>query len=665
MPLPGQITLKRKEMPMQKLRFFEMAFAVVLLLATIKLVSAQSVVVGSTVNGTATNEAAATDSDYSTYMEINATGGPGNRVSFIVNLGGTKPVSSVGIYGYYLYNSSEIMLSDEIRVEAAEFSSGPWTQIGAINVGHTRPTDPNPAVGGENPFTGGNGRRIPCTPVNANYLRISGDQAFDNIIRICHLQLNPAVVIHRLNPINQGVTYNPFDFGGGADNSRLGVDMVDGKLNTRAFIGNVTTMTLDLGASGNAVQELRLLTSESDGGTMVETGVVKVSSTDNPDNMDTLETNFDASLPRSSNYGIARIALPNTPAKRFFQLSLLTNTAGTAPNGTSNTIRIGEIEYRTTAQVPVSGAAVLAGSLVNATTPGGSEGEAGAFDSDYNTYFQIDQGAMPTASFVISLGGSKEVHSLALYGIWSYLAAQMMFSDAITVEAGNSSSGPWTQIGSINVGNTKPTDPDPTVGGVNPFTGGNGRLIPCTSSVATHLRVSFGFGFDNHLRLYAAFVNAAAAAYQVVPVDQGQTLWDFGGGAYNSRVGVDLVDGNTHTRTNPRAAFGMVLDLGQTTSIAKIRFYSNETDTGALPTQGSIQTSSTDSPTNMDTTEITFNQTYAGGGVIEVTLPSVVNKRFVRVNFTQTGRAFSEIEAIAAPAQYTMVPVELSDFSVM
>jgi hypothetical protein len=67
----------------------------------------------------------------------------------------------------------------------------------------------------------------------------------------------------------------------------------------------------------------------------------------------------------------------------------------------------------------------------------------------------------------------------------------------------------------------------------------------------------------------------------------------------------------------------------------------------------------------MDTTEITFNQTYAGGGVIEVTLPSVVNKRFVRVNFTQTGRAFSEIEAIAAPAQYTMVPVELSDFSVM
>jgi hypothetical protein len=620
--------------------------------------AAVSVIAGSVVNGTVVDPDKATDGDYMTFMEINGTGVSGERVSFDVDLGADTIVRDVAMYGLYYYNPQVMMLSDEIRVEAATSSGGPWTQIGSINVGNTRPTDPNPAIGGVNPWTGGNGRRIPCTPTNARYLRISGDQGFDNVIRVAHLQINPKIVLQQISPIYEQVAFHPFDPGGGNDNTRIGVDLFDGKLNTRTFLGTTVSLTLDLGSALN-VAEFRLLTSESDSYANAETGSVRISSTDDPANFDVLETNFDTHQPRiSGQYGVGQVPLPNRPTKRYYQLNLLTNRDNQIPNGTAGTLRIGEIEYRTADQVPLKGAAVVAGSIVGGSTPGGSEGEAGAFDPNYQTYFQIDQGADPTGSFVISLGGSREVHSVAFYGVYSYLDFQMMFSDDVTVEAANSATGPWTQIGSINVGNTRPTDPNPTIGGPNPWTGGNGRIVPCTSTVATHLRVSFGYAFDNHLRLYHAIVNAPFVIQEISPIDQGSTLpvWDAGGGDYNSRVGVDMADGSLQTCVNPQRPFAATFDLGKVKRIAKVRLYAYESDADLLPTQGVVRTSSTDDPTNMNTTVIAFNQTYIGGGVTEIVLPATVEKRYLQLDLTQSGKRWAEVEMIEADPLLAAAP---------
>lgn len=585
----------------------------------------------------------ATDNDYLNYMELNVPGGSDTDISFVVDLEGEEAVSGVAIYGYFRYSGNELMLSDDIFVEAAPTQSGPWTEIGRINVGNTRPTDPDPTIGGVNPFTGGNGRMIPTIPTKARYLRINGKRGFDNVIRISHLQINPHVVIHELWPVDQGVAFNPFDVGGGANNSRHAVDLVDGKLNTRTFIGTTVSLVLDIGRA-QTLREFRLLTSENDSFAMAETGQVWTSSTDDPLNFDTLETNWDASQPTGREHAVSQIMLPNRPTKRFYKLTLLTNRLGVMPNGTANDIRIGEIIYRRADELPLTTAAVVPGSVVDGTPGGGSEDEVGGFDKDYNRYFQIQQTTEPRGSFVIDLDGVQTVRSVGFYGNWAYLASQQMFSDAVTVEAGSSAGGPWTQIGAIDVGNTRPTDPDPAIGGVNPWTGGNSRIVPCTPTDATHLRIGFGYGFDNVIRVREGVVNPVAVLHEVIPVDQGQTLWDIGGGVRNTRASGEMIDGDLQTRANPKLAFATTLDFGEVKTVSKVRVYPWETDVTLLPTQGVIRTSSTDDPLNIDTDELNFNVSIIGGGVVDIELPSPVSKRYLQIDFTQTGRRIADIE---------------------
>lgn len=616
---------------------------------------------GTVVNGTVSDAAFATDDDYTTRMHIQATGGPSARVSFVVDLGSEQPVHGVALYGDFVYRAAISMLSDEITVEGTDDLSQSWIQIGSINVGNTAPTDPDPSVGGVNPFTGGNGRFIPCTPSNARYLRISGGQGFGDDILIYHLQINPQIVIHQMSPINQGVSNQPFDANGGSNNSRVSVDMVDGKINTRTFIGVVPTMVLDIGTP-KAVQEFRLLMAENDSSNVPETGTIRVSSTDDPLNIDTLETNFDGTGPGGNQHVVARVVLPNTPTKRFYEMTLLTNRDNQAPNGSGPTLRLSEIEYKTTADLPITTAAYVPGSAEGMTETTAAQ----ILDLDYNTYGSFSQIDPATVgSFVVALGGSKQVSSVGIYGNWAYNAFTNMFSDDVIVEAGNSATGPWTQIGFTNVGNTRPTDPNPAIGGENPWTGGNGRRIPCLPTAATHLRISGGFGFDNLIRPYEVIVNPPLVLHTVTPVDQGQTLWDVGGGPRNGRVGAEIVDGDIQTRINPRIPFAATLDLGNApVKVAKIRFYPYESDFPLLPKIGVVRSSSTDNPANMDTVEANFNVTYVGGGVIEVELPSQPEKRYLQVDMTESGRRLGEIEIIKALADEPLVPVDLSGFAI-
>ena len=627
------------------------------------------VVSGSVVNGIVDpsaegdDETKAFDRNGLTRFFINAEGGQGTRVSFVVDLEGTMEVSSVAMYGDPRYRDTIAMFSDEIIVEAGASATGPWTRIGSINVGSTRPTDPDPAIGGENPFTGGNGRLIPCTPTEAAYLQISGDQGFDNNILIYDMQINPQFAVHTQTPVMELTANQPNDFGDGfpfSGNSRTVSDITDNDLSTRAFFGLDVDLVLDLGRP-TEVGKFWIHTSSNDTGNMVKTGSVSVSAADDPTDMDTLLVDFDASGVGGAPMGHADIPLPTPQTKRYFQLSFASNMGGQSGDGTNPTYRLSEIRYLRANQLPIETASVVAGSVTGGTVDPDTEEllESRAMDFDYATQMRVAQGAEDTMSFVVDLGGTQAVHSVGLYGNWTYLAAIMMLSGEITVEAGDSETGPWTQIGSLDVGGTRPDNPDPDVGGENPFTGGNGRRIICDPTNATHLRVSGGYGFDNVIDLYELIVNPATVVHRVDPVDGSSgssgDLWDVGGNSLNSRVGAEAVDMNLVTRLNPRQPFAMTLDLGPSqVEIEEIRIFPMDSDQSLLPKTGTVRISPDDDPNNMTTVLTNFDKVFDGGAVV-IPLTGKPTKRFLQVELltnqggSSTDMRLGEIQIIGTP----------------
>ncbi len=600
---------------------------------------------GSIVNGTidAGQPAAnATDVDYLTAMRINSTGATTDRVSFVVDLQGEQNVHGVGIYGDPTYRASIGMLAGNVNVEAGDSASGPWTQIGSINVGNTRPTDPDPTIGGGNPFTGGNGRLIPCDGAAASFLRISGTQEFDNVIDVYHLQINPRLIIHQFKPVYTGTSLSPFDFGGGVGNSRAAPDLTDGLLNTRAFIGNQSDLVFDLGTA-RPLKEMRIHASESDDFALIRTGTMRVSSTDNPTNMDTVVNTFNTGGSKAT----AVVPMTGNPSKRFVQLTVGTNQQGTAATGTQATFRFSEVDYRAIEESPINTASVA--SFANGT----STTQAGVFDLDYNVRAEFGQ-TTGNLELTVALGTSTEVRSVGLYGDWAYRTTINAPSGVVTVEAGNSASGPWTAIGSRDFGSTRPTDPDPTIGGENVFTGGNGRRIPVTPTTASHLRIIGGYGYDSPILIYEAIVNPDHVLHTVNPVDQSQTLWDIGGGPLNTRAGAETVDGNLNTRINPRLLYTFTLDVAPTAAkIKEIRIFPMDNDIVQLPKTGVVRTSSTDSPTNFDTVENSFDVPITGGAVV-IPVASQPTKRYVQIQFlsgqTVAVPRVGEIEVVTIPA---------------
>ncbi|MCA9442296.1 MAG: hypothetical protein KC964_15945, partial [Candidatus Omnitrophica bacterium] len=595
------------------------------------------------------------DNDSLTRLFIQQTTEP--TCSFVVDLEGSMEVRSFAMWGRPSYDSGISMLSDTVSVEAANSASGPWTLIGSIDVGNTRPTDPDPTIGGENPWTGGNGRMISCTPTTATHLRISGGFGFDNNILLYHAEVNPKLIIHRMDPVWEGAAYMPLDPGGGTLNSRTPADCIDGNFATRTFFGLDVDLTLDLGVP-TPVNDFRIHTSDNDAQAMVKEGVVRTSSTDDPNNFDTVETNFDAGTGQAH----AQIFLPNQPNKRFFQMTFTRNRDGQTGTGTAPTYRMSEIDFRQPNEAPIYGAAVVGGSLLdNGVVDPGADGfvEANGIDDDYNTRFRIGQGSAGTTGFVVDLGGNQEITSVGMYGNWTYVQGIQMLSDDVTVEAGNSPSGPFSQIGSINVGNTRPTDPDPAIGGENPWTGGNGRLIPCTPTAASYLRISGGYGFDNNIDLFEVVINPQSVIQRVDPVDgytlTAQDLWDVGGGVFNSRVGAEAFDRRLVTRVNPKGPLAFTVDLGALVTIEEVRIFPMESDLSQLPKTVTVRTSSTDSPTNMDTVEANFDSPFVGGATI-IPIPSNPEKRYVQIDLQANqggdpnGMRFGEIEVIGRRA---------------
>jgi hypothetical protein len=349
--------------------------------------------------------------------------------------------------------------------------------------------------------------------------------------------------------------------------------------------------------------------------------------------------------------GVAFIPQP-APAKRYYMVRPLTNNTGAVSDGSNPTYRLSEVDYREANESPIRSLTVVDGSLVGGVAEG-DQPSPRAVDRDYLAAYGYAQ-SEASSSFVVDLGGSHTVDSVALYGMFFYLNNQMMISPIITVEAANSASGPWTEIGSVDIGSTRPTDPDPSVGGVNPATGGNGRRVVCTPTQATHIRIGGGYGFDNGVRIGEILVNPRHVMHKLDRVhhlDDSPRAFDPGGGVRNSRVAPEVVDGDLQTRINPQVTgMNMVIDAGnEPFQMQEIRIFPMDNDLSVLPFTGTVRTSSTDDPENMDTVETAWSSGIVGGAVI-ISLPNQPTKRFVELEFSDTTlwRA-GEIEVIAVP----------------
>jgi hypothetical protein len=262
------------------------------------------------------------------------------RISFVIDLEEEMEVDGIGIYGTIEFNPAIQCLSDWITVEASNAATGPWAEIGAIDVGHTRPTSPDPETGGINPFTGGNGRLIPCQQTRARYLRVSGGRRFDNAIFISHIHINPPMVVHRMDPVFQGENLHPImPMLNDNNDNRMPLNLFDGDPSTMCVFGTEVALTLDMGKPV-PVKEFVFTPCKDDPWAQVKTGEVRVSSIDSPDTFDVIAAEFDTGGGQFVN-----VPLQESQARQYYQLILSSNTNGGAPDGTlENSIRIGEIE---------------------------------------------------------------------------------------------------------------------------------------------------------------------------------------------------------------------------------------------------------------------------------------------------------------------------------
>jgi len=186
-------------------------------------------------------------------------------------------------------------------------------------VGTDQPTDPDPGLntGGENAWTGGNGRRIVCQPTAATHLRISGGYDFSDTIDIYEVVVNPSLVLHRVDPVDgiSGSEEDLWNIGTGPSDTRTGPETLDGNFQTRVDPKQLFSFTLDAGITPRRL--------------------------DDPNNMDMVERSFDLSTEFTGlvgTGGLARISLPGQPVKRFIELEVQEAFDG----GTQ--VGIGEIE---------------------------------------------------------------------------------------------------------------------------------------------------------------------------------------------------------------------------------------------------------------------------------------------------------------------------------
>ncbi len=271
---------------------------------------------------------------------------PTDRWRFDVDIQSELLVESLALYGEHTYRTDEASPGGVVDIAASNSPTGPFIRIGTRNFGADRAT---------NPFTGGKGKRIHVTPTTARYLRISGGQwsnTFDNNVIISEVIVNPRIVLDNYSPIhNPGYPLpnsasvpqqSTWNVGGGFENDRVGLDLVDGKLITRLIPTKRMTFLLDMAPRLGTVADVdafifhrAAVGSES---FLPKSGTIRASSTNDPANMDLVVATFDEPAAHT------RVVVPVDPAAkgRYFQIELNTSQAGSSADDAH---RIGEVDF--------------------------------------------------------------------------------------------------------------------------------------------------------------------------------------------------------------------------------------------------------------------------------------------------------------------------------
>lgn len=283
------------------------------------------------------------DRNYTNRLLIGqSTFGSSTRWSFKVDLKQTTVVSSVALYGSYIYRNDEAAPGGLLQIEAGNSVNGPFTVVGQLNVGRTRST---------NPFTGGKGKRIQINPpVTASFLRVSGgpwNNSFDNNVIISEMVINPKVVLHNYSPVHNPSTPLPnsasvpqqavWNNGATIGDSRVGLDAMDGDLDTAPQQLMPVTYVLDLSPGAYARLDGLLLRPLTGNATLLpKAGTLRSSSTDSPLTFDTVALNYNNVADADG----VRLLLPYRIHKRFLELTATSTQGG----GSGSAIRIGEVE---------------------------------------------------------------------------------------------------------------------------------------------------------------------------------------------------------------------------------------------------------------------------------------------------------------------------------
>lgn len=270
------------------------------------------------------------------YGQIDIADDPADP-DWVYDLGSTKAISSLSFWSYGGTTSYSQMPAGTITIYGSSSSSGSWTQIGQVTRDLERDTTPP-----NSQATAGEGFRVPCNGSSYRYVRVNVVTPFstgglDNRWIIRRVEENSPIVIHDFHRTSDGSSALN-------DLPRIPYNAIDG---TTSTIWNpqatAMKMTLDLGPTARRFQRITMTPDTNEGSYLPQQGEVLVSSTDDPDNMDTVVGIFDIAW-TNEDTDPAVIVLAQPFQKRYVQIAW--SSIRYMPRGQT---RFGEIQVDTVA----------------------------------------------------------------------------------------------------------------------------------------------------------------------------------------------------------------------------------------------------------------------------------------------------------------------------
>ena len=231
---------------------------------------------------------------------------------WVYDLGTIQTIASDSFWSWGAMHGISQMPSGDIRIYAASALGGPYSEIAAVTRSMIRDTVPP-----NSQATDGEGFRIPCSGPAGRYLKIrvttpDSMGGLDNVWRLRLVSINEPIVVHGFQDASGDSDVNDFP--------RIPYNIVDGALDTMWNpLRTDLRLVLDLGPLPRRFQTITFQPNAGDGAFLPQKGEVRVSSNDDPDNMDLIVGLFDIGWADKAN-DPATIILPKVFEKRFVEV---------------------------------------------------------------------------------------------------------------------------------------------------------------------------------------------------------------------------------------------------------------------------------------------------------------------------------------------------------